>query len=212
MKKAHYWLAAIGLSLAAATAARAEAEFQEGIHYERLATPVPTGTGKQVEVLEMFWYGCPHCYRFEPFVERFLENKPKTAEFVRVPAIFRPEWEVHARAYYTAELLGVVDKIHRPLFEAIHEQHARLDDHAAIQKFFVEHGVKQTDFAKTFNSFAVETKVRRSKKAAEIYGVTGVPAVIINGKYRTSVSTAGSGEAVLKIIDFLVKQESGKKK
>ena len=212
MNKAQHWLAVIGLSLAAATSAWAEPEFQEGVHYERLTTPVATGTGGQIEVLELFWYGCPHCYRFEPFVERFLENKPKNVSFVRVPAIFRPEWEVHARAYYTAELLGAVNKVHRPLFDAIHEQRLHLDDMAAMEKFFVDHGVKKADFAKTFNSFAVETKVRLSRKAAETYGINGVPSVIINGKYRTSVNTAGSGDAVMKVIDFLVKKELAAKK
>lgn len=211
MKNLQRWLAIVTLGLLASTTTWADEEFQEGVQYERIATPVPTSTGKKVEVLELFWYGCPHCYRFEPYVEQFLKRKPTVAEFVRIPAVFRPEWEIHARAYYTAELLGVVDKIHRPLFDAIHEQHQRLDDEAAMEKFFVAHGVGAADFKKTFNSFGVETKVRLSKQATAKYGIDGVPSVIINGKYRTSVGTAGSGENVLKVIEFLVKKESGKK-
>lgn len=207
------FLRAIGAALllaVTATAAVAEEEFQEGVHYQVLSTPQPTSTGDKVEVLEIFWYGCPHCYRFEPYIERWLKNKPANAEFVRLPGVLRPSWEIHARAFYTAQTLGVFDKIHTPLFNAIHDARRNLETEEALRDFFVEHGVSKDDFAKTFRSFAVETKVNRAKSMVERYGIDGVPAMIVNGKYRFSNGTTGGPANTLKLIDYLVAKESKK--
>jgi thiol:disulfide interchange protein DsbA len=202
----------LGLCFGAFTgaAALAQEEFQEGVHYERVNPPQPVSTGDKIEVLEVFWYGCPHCYRFEPFVERWLARKPANAEFVRLPGVLNPNWEPAARAFYTAELLGVFDKIHMPLFNAIHQQQRPLDTEAQLMEFFAEHGVSKDDFKKTYNSFAVETKVRRAQAMQARYGIDGVPAVIVNGKYRVSARTAGGNPQMLKVIDYLVAKE-GKK-
>lgn len=183
-------------------------EFKEGVHYERIVPAQPTSTGDKVEVVEAFWYGCPHCYRFEPYVERWLRRKPANAEFIRMPAVFRPSWEPHARAFYAAQLLGVWEKIHMPMFNAIHQQQRPLNNEVALADFFAEHGVDKDEFRKAYNSFAVDTKVRQAKAMVERYGVTGVPAVIVNGKYRINARTAGSNANMLKVIDFLVEKES----
>lgn len=176
--------------------------------YEMVTPPQPTTSGDQVEVVEMFWYGCPHCYRLEPFVERWLKRKPKNAKFVRMPGVFRPSWEIHARAYYTAEILGVVDKVHRPMFEAIHEQKRPMSDEASIMGLFNAHGVSNKDFKRVFHSFAVETKLRRAKDMGRRYGAKGVPAIIVNGKYRTGAQEAGGNAKVFRVVNELVKQES----
>ena len=193
----------LGLSLSA----QAE-DYQEGVHYERIDPAQPTVTGNKVEVRQMFWYGCPHCFRFEPYLERWLRKQPKESEFVRMPAIFRPSWENHARAYYTAELLGVVDKVHMPLFNAIHLEKKHLDTDEQLREFFAKFGVDKIEFTKTFRSFAVETRVRRSKALAQRYAVQGVPVFIVNGKYRVSNRSTGSSANTVKVINYLVKKEA----
>jgi thiol:disulfide interchange protein DsbA len=190
-----------GLAVAAPT-------YKEKIHYERVLPAQPTTTGDKVEVVEMFWYGCPHCNSLEPYVNRWVKKKPAQAEFVRMPAIFRPEWELHARAYYTAEILGVLEKTHAAMFEAIHQQKRRLSTDAEIQKLFAEHGVSTEDFNRVFRSFAVEAKIRRAKDMSERYGIRGVPALIVNGKYRTGAQLAGGNANIFRVVDYLVVQES----
>ena len=182
--------------------------YVEGQHYNAVSPAQPTSTKDKVEVVELFWYGCPHCYRLEPFVKRWLKNKPSNVEFVRMPGVLNPGWEILARAYYTAEILGVVDKIHSSLFEAIHEQKRRMNSEAAIMAFFKEHGVAEADFTRVFRSFAVETKLRRARDMGHRYGANGVPTIIVNGKYRTGAQEAGGNAMVFKVVDYLVKQES----
>lgn len=193
---------------AVAVSVQAE-EYEEGVHYERISPAQPTTTGDKVEVRQMFWYGCPHCFKFEPYLERWLRKQPKGSELVRMPAIFRPSWENHARAYYTAELLGVVDKVHTPLFNAIHLEKKRLDTDEALREFFASHGVDKIEFTKTFRSFAVETRLRRSKALAQRYAVQGVPVFIVNGKYRVSNRSTGGSRNTIKVINYLIKKEGG---
>jgi thiol:disulfide interchange protein DsbA len=179
-----------------------------GQGYEMVTPPQPTTSKNKVEVVELFWYGCPHCYKLEPYVERWLKRKPKNVKFVRMPGMFRPSWEIHGRAYYTAEILGVVDKVHGPMFTAIHEQKRKMSDEASIMALFKNHGVSEKDFKRVFRSFAVETKIRRAKDMGRRYGVKGVPALIVNGKYRTSAHDAGGNAKVFKVVNTLVKKES----
>ena len=142
----------------------------------------------------MFWYGCPHCYHLEPLVEEWLASKPDDVEFVRMPAVLGPNWELYGKAYYTAELLGVLDKVHPALFDAIHKDKKKIRDEAALQKLFVKQGVSAEDFRNTFSSFAVNVKLNNAKQMTKRYAITGVPTVIINGKYSTSASQAGSND------------------
>jgi len=183
-------------------------KYEEGVHYELVVPAQPTSTGDKVEVLEIFWYGCPHCFRLEPYMERWLKKKPEQAEFVHLPGVFRPSWEAGARAYYTAKLLGVFDKTHRPLFDAIHVQKRKLTTEDAMRDFFADHGVDKKDFIKTYKSFAVETRLRRAKTMTSRYEISGVPAIIVNGKYRISAESAGGNAEMLKVINFLVEKES----
>lgn len=187
------------------------ANYKEKIHYELVQPVQPTTTGDKVEVVEMFWYGCPHCNNLEPLVERWLKRIPKDAEFVRIPAIFRPQWEIHARAFYTAEILGVLDKTHKAMFEAIHNQKRKLATEKEIMEFFAEHGVSNEDFKRVFKSFAIEAKVRRAKDLSQRYGIKGVPAFIVQGKYRTGAQLAGSNSNIFKVVNFLVEKEAKNK-
>jgi protein dithiol oxidoreductase (disulfide-forming) len=187
--------------------AQPNAGFDEGIDYQKLSRPQPTATPGKIEVVELFWYGCPSCFAFKPHLSAWLRNKPEDVELVRIPATLNPRWVLHARAFYTAELLGVLEQMHDQMFHAIHVERRPLDDEAQLTAFFAEHGVAEEEFRDAFHSFAVESKLRRAAALTQRYGVTGVPAVVINGKYRTDGSMAGGFENVLRIIDHLVAEE-----
>lgn len=181
--------------------------YKEGEQYKALAQPQATASADKIEVVELFWYGCPHCYRLEPVIGNWLKNKPDDVEFVRMPAIIGPPWELLAKAYYTAEFLGVMDTVHYALFDAIHKDKKKVVDEAAVQAIFEAQGVSAEDFRNTFNSFAVAVKVNNAKMMTKRYAISGVPTIIINGKYNTSGSLAGSNENILKVVDYLVEQE-----
>ncbi|HHH42888.1 MAG TPA: thiol:disulfide interchange protein DsbA/DsbL [Gammaproteobacteria bacterium] len=185
----------------------AHAEYKEGVQYKVIENAQPTASADRIEVLELFWYGCPHCYRLEPELEAWLEKKPDDVVFVRLPAILGPPWALHARAFYTAELLGVTDKIHKPLFDRIHKEKKPIRNEQQLKDFFIEQGVSAEDFDKTYNSFAVITKTNRAKQAVSLYGISGVPTLVVDGKYRTSAREAGSNKGILEVVDFLVKKE-----
>ncbi len=185
----------------------ANAAFEEGVQYQRLVNPQPTSTGDKIEVLELFWYSCPHCYHLEPEVDEWLKRKPDDVELVRMPAVLGPSWELLARAYYTADLLDAHDKIHMPLFEHLHEQRKRIRNPGELKAFFVEQGVSAEDFDNTFSSFAVITKTNRAKQVHNLYGIRGVPALVVNGKYLVRAETAGGNREMLEVVDYLVEQE-----
>lgn len=191
-----------------ACAQTAPEPYQEGTQYERINPPQPTESGARIEVTELFWYGCPHCFHLEPALEAWLKHKPANVTFIRMPAVLGSNWELLGRAYYAAEDLGIIDKIHEPLFQAIHEQHLPMTTDQEVINFFTAHGVKEDDIRNAMGSFSVATKVRRSKQMSERYGITGVPAIIVNGKYRTSVGQAGGNDQLLKVVDFLIMKES----
>lgn len=203
---------AIGLALVAVTlvsafpAAHAQ-KFDPTGKYEAISPAQPTETPGKVEVVDVFWYGCPHCYKFLPSMNAYEAAKPDYVTVRRMPAIFRPQWEIHARAFYTAQLLGVDGKLHEAVFTAIHEYGKKLDTREQLMAFFEQHGVSQTDFEKTYDSFAVESFVRKARVMQGRYGVRGTPTVIINGKYRTSASLAGGYDNMIKVIEALVEQE-----
>jgi len=206
MKMVTGWLLALVLPCFIATAALAQ-DYQEGKEYLALASPQPTSAGDRIEVVELFWYGCPHCYRLEPLLAEWLTSKPDDVVFTRMPAVLGPSWELYGKAYYTAEFLGVLDKIHQALFSALHTDRKKISDEAALQDLFVAQGVSAEDFRNTFNSFAVSVKLNNAKQMTKRYAITGVPTVIINGKYSTSASQAGSNENIIKVMDFLIAQE-----
>lgn len=178
--------------------------------YEALSPAQPTQHPDKVEVIEFFWYGCPHCYAFEPELAKWLKTLPKNVEFIRQPAVFNELWGKHAKAYFVAESLGVVDKVHADFFDAIQNKKAKLETEDELAKFFVAHGVKEADFHEAFKSFAVDSKMRQAPVISARYGITGVPAVIINGKYLTNGPLSGSHEKMIEVMDALIKQEGAK--
>ena len=186
-------LLAFACALLPATASADEAPaFKEGTEYTVLKTPVATSTAEQpgkVEVVELFWFGCPHCYRLEPAIREWLKSdgRPAEAAFVRMPAALAPNWELGARAYYAAQALNVEDQLHQPLFDAIHKDRkiALTTDETALVEFVSGLGIDAEAFRKALRSFEVETKLRKSKQQIVQYRVTGVPAVVVAGKYVT---------------------------
>lgn len=179
--------------------------------YEIISPAQPTQHPDKIEVIEFFWYGCPHCYSFEPLLDKWSKNLPKNVEFIRQPAAFNELWSKHAKAYYTAEALGIVDKVHADLFDAIQNKKESLDTEEALSKFFIAHGVNETQFKEAYNSFVVDSKMRQAPLMAARYGITGVPAIIINGKYKTNGTLAGSHEKMIEVMNQLIKQENTKK-
>ena len=175
--------------------------------YKLIIPPQPVGTGDKIEVLEIFWYGCPHCYDLEPHLETWLASKPEDVEFVRVPGILGKGWLLHAKAFYTAENLGVLDKIHRPLFDAIHKEGQHLGDEKALRQFFVDHGVDGDQFTEIFNSDEVDRKIKSAFILGKEYKITGVPTIIVNGKYRTTASMSGGNAGIIDTINKLTDKE-----
>ncbi len=184
------------------------ADFKEGVAYKRIVPTVPTESNGQPEVVELFWYGCPHCYNMEMPINKWLKSKPKNVVFRRVPAIFpnRPVWALHAQVYYTAEALGLLDKTHGAFFERIHEMKSPMRNAAAVEKFFAEFGIKKDDFESAWKSFAVNIKVKRARELTQRYNINAVPSMIINGQYLTGNSMSGSAKNTFAVIEQLTKK------
>lgn len=196
-------------------APRRDWKFKEGRHFTRLVPTQPTvGGADKVEVAEVFWYGCGHCADFEPFVNRWLEEKPANARLVRIPAMWNPLVRLHAQLYYTEEVLAKNGKIAEPeafraaVFREYHQRNNRLATEDAIRALFERFGVSAGDFEKTWGSFEVAQKLRVAEDLARRYGVASVPTVVVNGKYRTNAGDAGSYPQLIELINELVARES----
>lgn len=168
--------------------------------------PVLEDNGARHEVVELFWYGCSHCYDFEPHIKAWKENKADDVNFIQVPAIFNARWEQHARAFYALEIMGDLEKGHDLLFSGIHEQSRGLHDLDSMARYFAANGIDESNFRETFKSFAVETKVNRAKQLVRQYKITGVPAIIVDGEYQLSASQTGGYPELIKAIEELVKE------
>jgi thiol:disulfide interchange protein DsbA len=183
------------------------ADYVAGKHYTVLDVPVRTGDASKIEVTEVFWYGCGHCYAFEPLLEKWSKTLPADVVLVRSPAIWHPTMELHARAYYTAKALNVLDPLHQALFDAMNIGHDKLATEDDIKKIFTAHGVDGDTFSKTFNSFGVGSAVGQADARQRGYKITGTPEIVVEGKYRVSASLAGGHEAMLAVIDHLIATE-----
>ncbi len=190
----------------------AMAAIDEGIEYKRVSPAQPTITKNKIEVVELFWYGCPHCYYFEPHLNDWLAKKPDNVVFYRVPAVFSQKWALHARAFYTAKTLGLFDngktEFHEAMFDEIHKKKKHLHTKKDIEKMFARFGISAEDFNNTFDSFSVNTKVNRATALSKRYQLDGVPTMIVNGKYRTDGPMAGGRKGIIKVLDFLINKES----
>jgi protein dithiol oxidoreductase (disulfide-forming) len=177
----------------------------EGTDYLALdkRLPADVGAGK-VEVIEFFWYNCPHCSAFEPQFSAWVKAAPKDVVVVRVPVRFRDDFEAQQRAYYVFESLGLVDSLHGKLFHAIHTERQQLNTAAALAAWAAKNGLPEKKFMDTFNSFGVATKARRATQLQEAFKVQGVPALGIAGRFYTDGSLAQSMEKALQVTDYLI--------
>ncbi|AFJ02763.1 Periplasmic thiol:disulfide interchange protein DsbA [Methylophaga frappieri] len=182
------------------------ADFQQGQHYEETGTQMPRNDSSKVQVMELFSYSCPHCFRLDPLVSDWKQTLPENAEFQLVPAIFRDSWLQLARVYYAAEQTGDLPQLHDKLFHAIHVDKRRLNTEDDLLDFVEEQGIDREKFAKQMNSFTVQTKVKKALVISRTSGITGVPSMIVDGKYRTDAPQAGSMEAMLEVVDYLVEK------
>lgn len=191
--------------LLAAVATLNAAEYIEGQHYLRLDPPVAPIEESEAahEVVELFWYGCSHCFDFEPYLEDWHAKSQDKVTFIRIPAIFNKRWEQHARAFYALELMGELESAHKLIFEGIHAQGRALRDIDTIARFLAANGVDEEKFRENFNSFAIETKIARAKQLLQQYQVTGVPTMIVDGKFKVSASTAGGYEQAIEVVEKL---------
>lgn len=185
-----------------------QANYEAGIDYIVLEKPVKTITGDKVEVRELFWYYCPHCYNLEPILNAWVKKLPDNAEFIRQPAVFSGRWENGAIFYYALEQLNLLEKLHEPLFNAIHARKNKINSTDDFINFVSNFDVKKEYIKKALNSFSVKIKVNKSKLNTLKYKTTGVPAMVVNGKYWTDATHAGSSLEMLKVVDFLIKKES----
>ena len=190
-------------------------KFKEGQHYIRMVPSQPTmGGADKIEVAEFFWYGCPHCYSFEPTINAWAEEMPAGARFVRIPVVWNTVHELHARVFYTMEVLSrngdLADEeaFHNAVFQEIQTRGNRLTSEDSIRRLFERFGVDAETFDKTWKSFEVDQKLRVAKDLGRRYNIQGVPAVVVNGKYRTGGQEAGSYDAVPAVIDELIARES----
>jgi thiol:disulfide interchange protein DsbA len=210
------WLLIPLMWLASATVLADAPQFQQGVNYERVtpAQPVDAKPG-QIEVIEFFWYGCPHCFDLEPHLEAWLSHKPKDVTFKRIPGAMKDsEFYTDGQAYFVAQALGIGDKIHEPFFNAIHldGQGELRDDKDALRTFFGKFGVSAKDFDSTWDSFGVATKLSQAQQIEQRYNISGVPTIIINGKWKTGAGYQMAPADIMKCVDFLIQQERATQK
>lgn len=201
-------LVGFGLGAAGLTTglhAHAQGKPVEGQHYVRLGTPVPVNApAGKIEVIEFFWYNCPHCNSFEPTLEGWVKKLPADVAFRRVPVAFREMYMPQQQLFYALEAMGKVEALHRRVFHAIHTERQRLEKPDEIAAFVEKNGIDKTQFMEVFNSFAVQTKAKQATRLADGYKIDGVPAMGINGRFFTSGTLAGSMDKALAVTEYLV--------
>jgi thiol:disulfide interchange protein DsbA len=179
---------------------------QNGTEFSPTVQVIPTDSPAKIEVTELFWYGCPHCYALEPQLAAWVKNLPKDVVFKRVPGLPRPDWAPMAKAYYVMEALGLTEKLHSKLFDALHKQKAFLpnDERATIDWMTKESGLDRKKVESEFNSFSLNTKLNQAAQIFRASGATGVPSLIVDGKYITSVTMAGGNQEVFNVANYLI--------
>ncbi len=196
-------------ALALAGRARAQGAPVEGQNYVRLASAAPVllpTPDKKVDVVEFFWYGCPHCNAFEPLLEAWARRLPAEVSFRRVHVGFGPVHQVHQKLFYALEEAGLLETMHRKVFAALHQQGKRLVTEPEIVAFLNDNGLDAAKVMAGFRSFAVNTKATRAKQLTDAYKIDGVPAMGVQGRYYTSGSLNGSNERMLQVVDFLIQR------
>jgi protein dithiol oxidoreductase (disulfide-forming) len=205
-------LLAFGLSLGLVTVTTSAHAFEAGKDYVVLTPTQPTSVKLgQVEVLEFFWYRCPHCFNLEPDLNQWAKKQPRHIVLKRVPAILNENWSVLARAYYALEAIGLADKLHAEVFHAIHIQGMDLTAPETFFDWAVTKGADRNQLVTAYNSFSVDTQVMRAQQLTRNYKLNGVPAIAINGKFVTSAYMTGGHAELFKTVDTLIAQEVKRK-
>jgi thiol:disulfide interchange protein DsbA len=201
LARALVFLAATVFSLSAFAASD---EAFEGHDYTRLKNPQPVATGQKVEVLEFFWYRCPHCFQLEPGLTAWMKKLPQDAQIRRVPAVFRDDWMPGAKLYYTLEQMNLLGKLHHKVFDAYHIENTNLNEPAVLGGWIARQGVDRKKFEGIYRSFSIQSKASQGARLATTYAITGVPAFVVDGKYATSVSMTGSEARLFEVLDQLI--------
>lgn len=203
--------ALVSATLFGMTAQAADVPLEAGKTYIELSNAVPVAVPGKIEVVELFWYGCPHCYAFEPVINPWAEKLPSDVNFVRLPAMFGGPWDAHGQMFLTLEAMGVEHKVHAAVFNAIQKEGKRLTDKNDMADFLATQGVDKEKFLQTFDSFAIKGQIAKAKELAKKYEISGVPTMIVDGKYRFDLGTAGGPEQALNVADQLIAKERATK-
>ena len=180
--------------------------------YRVVNPPQPTNTGNKIEVVEFFWYGCPHCFAFEPTLTAWIKKLPADVAFRRVPAQFGPIWTQHAKIFFALDAIGEEERVHKKVFDTIHVDRAPLDSDAAVIDWAGKNGIDKAKMADALKSFGVAGKLKSAQQVVGNYGIDGVPALAVNGKYLTAPSMARGEDKALAVVDYLVGIERSKKR
>ncbi|MDH3977698.1 MAG: thiol:disulfide interchange protein DsbA/DsbL [Gammaproteobacteria bacterium] len=184
------------------------ASYKEGEHYTKLTAAQGTSSPPDViEVAEVFWYGCPHCYSFEPIVSEWSDNLPDNTRFIQLPVMWNPTNAIHARLFYTIEALNQPKSVHDAVFKELHVNKNMLTNEDDIKEFLLNQGISEEDFDKTFRSFAVESNLKRAKNLTQRYRIQSVPVMVVNGKYLSSGDGIKSFRDMTNVTDYLITLE-----
>ena len=201
---------ALSLLLGSHLAIAQEDKYQEGVHYFNIdQVPADTGTGV-VEVTEIFSYACSHCNTFEPYVKSWSERQPDNVKLNRIPVVFgRKAWEMMARGYIAAEMLGIVEESHMAMMDAIWKNGKQFRNLDQLADFYTQFGVEKSSFLANYQSFAADSQLRRGQRDVQLFGITGTPSLVVNRKYRVTSNKNVTGfDAMLDVVDFLVVKET----
>jgi thiol:disulfide interchange protein DsbA len=192
------------LALAGAAFLPVAAPAQQPVPFLEINPPLPTDAAGKIEVVEFFWYECPHCYSLEPRIEAWLKNLPKDVQFRRVPAMFNQQWAVSGRVFYTLEAIGELDRLHKPLFDAIHKGGLKITNMKQLQDWLERQKVDLGKFNAAFRSFAVESRLKRALELTTASRIESVPQMMVNGRYLVSADSA-KGDMLL-VVNALIEQ------
>ena len=214
MNRLSFLAAALLTAAAAIVPPTAAAQPKSGTDYSELKAIQPVETKGKVEVVEFFWYRCPHCYSLEPMLEPWIRKLPADVQFRRVPAVLSDSWAIDAGFFYTFEALGVLDKVHRAFFDAIHKDKLVVTSEPAVTEWLKKNGIDRKKFDETYKSFGVQAKIKRAAQLSSAYQLEGVPMLAVQGKYTVSAEQGGSQSGMLATTDYLVdvaRKGAGKK-
>ena len=174
--------------------------------YRPVIPPQPVETGNKIEVIEFYYFGCPHCYELEPYLKNWMSSAPKDVAFRRIPAVFRDSWVPLTKTFYTLEALGEFNRLHGDVFEAIHVKQINLNNEQILLDWMEQYGVDRKKFADAYNSFSVKNRAEFAKKLTQAYGVEGTPSLVVDGKYLTGPAMTGSHESAMRVLDQLIEK------